>query len=81
MPTLPSSLSCVVNDNCLGFKCCANNIDLIVAQRSLQVYLTVDPCNFVISVGFGAWSLDMPLFTYQWGTDETVSLGTAFELR
>ncbi|XP_072048757.1 uncharacterized protein [Amphiura filiformis] len=79
-PLLPQGVSCSVDNSCHGFQCCAD-IDLKITRRSLDVYLQVDPCNFVLSVGFGEWSLNVSLFTYTWGTIETQSLGNAIDIR
>ena len=77
---LPDALHCAINSRCLGFQCCAD-VDFKVTKRSLQVYLNVDPCNFVIFIGFGEWFLDISIFTYEWGKQETYTLGTAIEIR
>ena len=79
-PILLGSVNCSVTDNCLGYQCCAN-IDLKITEKSLQLHLSIDPCNFMISVGFGEWFLNMSLFSYEWGTEEVRPLGNAIIIR
>ena len=79
-PFTLGSVDCSVKDNCLGFQCCAD-INLKITEIRLQHQLSVDLCNFVISVGFGEWVLDMSLFSYQWGTEEMRLLGNSITIR
>ncbi|XP_072033124.1 uncharacterized protein [Amphiura filiformis] len=79
-PGITTPNNCNMDDNCLGFHCCVN-IDLKVIRKSVEVYLTLDPCNFVMYVGFGEWLLNKSLFTYKWGTEERLALGNAINIR
>ena len=80
LPTTPTGIECSIASDCLGFRCCLN-MDLTVTQKTVMVYITLDICDFQISVGFGEWFLDLSLFTYDWGREEMHSLGDAIELR
>ena len=79
-PTTPSNQSCIITNNCLGFRCCLD-IDLKIAKKSVEVFLLVDLCNFDISIGFGKWYRNISMFAYHWGTEEIHSLGNAIRLR
>ncbi len=77
---MPDPISCVIEDTCLGFQCCVD-IDLMITTVSQSVYLNIDPCNFMISLGFGAWYVDASLLTYQLNTERTYTLGNAIDVR
>ena len=56
-------------------------MDLRVTKRNVMVLISLDFCDFQISVGFGEWFLHLSLFTYDWGREEIHSFGEAIELR
>ncbi len=80
LPSLPDPISCVIEDTCLGFQCCVD-VNLIITTVSQSVYLNIDLCNFVISIGFGAWYVDASLLTYYLNTERTYTLGNAIDVR
>ncbi|XP_072033123.1 uncharacterized protein [Amphiura filiformis] len=80
LPSLPAEIECsVIGDSCLGIECCVD-LDFKVTTCSIRIHQFLDPCNFWLAVGFGAWSLNITLFTYQWGTEEVEMLGNAIEI-
>ena len=42
-------------------------MDFKVAMRHVEAWVTLDPCNFKLSVGFEKWSRDITMFEYQMG--------------
>ncbi|XP_022103294.1 uncharacterized protein LOC110986022 [Acanthaster planci] len=66
LPTLQSGGVCHYSDACLGVECCLV-ADLGVTSRTLRAWLTVDPCDFKLSVGFENWSYNVTLLSYPWG--------------
>ena len=80
LPSLLDPISCVIEDKCLGFQCCVN-IDLIITTISQSVYINIDPCNFTIYLGFGAWYVNDSLLTYQLNSERKYNLGNAVEVR
>jgi hypothetical protein len=49
-------------------------------QRSFKAFVTVDPFSYKLTVGFEKWRYVRYLFTYQWGKEETATLGSAIKL-
>jgi hypothetical protein len=42
-------------------------MDLKVVKRSFKTWLKIDPCDFIFSIGFEKWNLNVTLFDYHWG--------------
>ena len=81
--TLPTSIAegvnCTIDNRCVGFHCCLV-MDFTVTNRTVNVYITIDPCNYIISVGFGEWFLDVSLYSYTWGKEISEHLGSVIGL-
>ena len=80
LTNLPESVSCAINNKWTQFHCCVD-LNFKIIRASVHLYLKIDNCNYVISVGFGEWRLNRSLFTYMWGTEEMHTLGNAIGLR
>ncbi|XP_022102001.1 uncharacterized protein LOC110985344 [Acanthaster planci] len=79
LPTLPSGGVCHYSDACLGVECCLA-VDLGIISRTLRAWLTVDPCDFKLSVGFENWSYNVTLLSYKWGKVTRERLSDAVSL-
>ena len=73
-------MECSITSQCLAITCCTD-LDLQVIQRSVNVDIHLDLDNYVIALTFGEWSFNTTLFTYEWGKDETLMLGSAIQIR
>ena len=71
---------CFISDNCLGVKCCAR-LNLKVVQPMVNAWLSIDPCNFIVSVGFEKFEYNSNLLKYRWGTQASVMIANSLELR
>ncbi len=69
----------MMHANSLEFRCCVD-IDLKALNVSVEVSFIVDPCNSVVSVGFGNWNLNMSLLVYHWNTEEIMAIGNALTI-
>ncbi|XP_072033446.1 LOW QUALITY PROTEIN: uncharacterized protein [Amphiura filiformis] len=78
LPSLASTLTCALNDHCLGVRCCME-VDLNIVTISANAWFILDPCEFIISVGFGKWSVSITLFEYHWGDPQTINIGSALK--
>ncbi|XP_072033125.1 uncharacterized protein [Amphiura filiformis] len=68
LPSLDNILTCGIEDiRCLGIQCCVN-IDFAITKLMMKVGLSLDPCNFQVSVGFETFSRTVTLFTHKWGS-------------
>ena len=38
--------------------------------------MTVDPCNFDLSIGLGKWEFSKTLVTHDWGAEQVVDIGS-----
>jgi hypothetical protein len=66
MGTLPTGVTCKFSDMCTGMTCCAE-IDFGVVKRKFKVWAQIDPCNFLLSVGFEKWNLNVTLIGFTQG--------------
>ena len=71
LPTLGDSTSCHLYDYCTGLTCCTE-VDII--GRSINTYLTLDPCNRQLKVGIERLGLNVSLFDYSYGQLEHLRL-------
>ncbi len=80
LPTsIAEGITCTIDNRCVGFHCCLD-MDFIVTSRTVNTYITIDPCNYIISVGFGEWFLEVSLYSYNWGTEITEHLGNIIDI-
>ena len=56
-------------------------LDLKVTEIYLTASILVNPCEFVMEITFGEWSLNITLIDYDWGTERQLSFGNAVEFR
>ena len=80
LPFLANIVQCSIDDRCLGIQCCIH-LDFVITELMLSARIQVDPCNFQLYLAFENWELNVTLFSYTWGTVETVSIGNAVSLK
>ncbi|XP_066300826.1 uncharacterized protein [Branchiostoma lanceolatum] len=78
LPELPG-VSCVHSQYCLGIICCVE-IDLKITAYSFRTWLTLDPEAFRLSAGIGTREFEYSMFTFPWGVDQEIIIGTVFKL-
>ncbi|CAH1242180.1 Hypp6488 [Branchiostoma lanceolatum] len=78
LPELPG-VSCVHSQYCLGITCCVE-IDLKITAYSFRTWLTLDPEAFRLSAGIGTREFEYSMFTFPWGVDQEIIIGTVFKL-
>ncbi|XP_035662464.1 uncharacterized protein LOC118406510 [Branchiostoma floridae] len=80
-PTLPSTVDCTLDSLCMGMSCCSD-FDLKVGTFRTTAALNFDPCKLTLSARIGGTEFTgLDLYTYTWGTEETLSVGLNDELR
>ncbi|VDI43606.1 Hypothetical predicted protein [Mytilus galloprovincialis] len=78
LPKIHSTISCVLSAHCTGVTCC---VEVGKIRKSFTVYADIDGCNLKLSFGIEKRHIEIPLFNYKWGTEETFSLLNVIKLR
>ncbi|VDI13107.1 Hypothetical predicted protein, partial [Mytilus galloprovincialis] len=68
---LPDNMVCSLSDTCTCVDCCMN-VELL--DKSLHIYLDIDPCYHRLTVGIEQMQFNRSLQDYSWGTVLAVSL-------
>ncbi|XP_076086925.1 uncharacterized protein LOC143057500 [Mytilus galloprovincialis] len=68
---LDESTACHLYDFCTGITCCTN-VEMI--GRSINTYLTLDPCNKRMSIGIEKFTVNISLLNYNFGKQEHIKL-------
>ncbi|VDI03913.1 Hypothetical predicted protein, partial [Mytilus galloprovincialis] len=68
---LDESTACHLYDYCTGITCCTT-VEMI--GRSINTYLTLDPCNRKMSIGIEKFTINISLFDYDYGKQEHIKL-------
>ncbi|VDH92137.1 Hypothetical predicted protein [Mytilus galloprovincialis] len=68
---LKESTACHLYDFCTGITCCTN-VEMI--GRSINTYLTLDPCNKRMSIGIEKFTVNISLLNYNYGKQEHIKL-------
>ncbi|XP_052083604.1 uncharacterized protein LOC127720904 [Mytilus californianus] len=71
MVELDESTACHLYDYCTGITCCTT-VEMI--GRSINTYLTLDPCNKRMSIGIEKFTVNISLFDYDYGKQEHIKL-------
>ncbi|XP_062596534.1 uncharacterized protein LOC134257978, partial [Saccostrea cucullata] len=64
-------VSCYLPSLCTGFHCC---VDVPDFNMSFNAYLSVDPCNYMFTVGIEKFTVSKSLDQFKFGEDEVFSL-------
>ncbi|XP_053390116.1 uncharacterized protein LOC128553035, partial [Mercenaria mercenaria] len=75
---LPDFITCHVPSYCTGVDCC---VTVGLVKRSFKVYLHLDACNYVFTVGIEKFGVNISLLDYEWGKTEEFSLLGALRIR
>ncbi|VDI06314.1 Hypothetical predicted protein [Mytilus galloprovincialis] len=78
LPDLPSALTCYVPDYCTGIDCCYH-FDYL--DLSLNIYLYIDTCNYVIKGGIEKFTFELPFFHYNWGEEKEERLQEVIRIK
>ncbi len=77
-PHQPGPLtSCSPTASCTGIQCCVP-VDIEVDILYINVWLTIDPCNYTLSVGIGRWNVSATLTRTDFGTRRKVDISRAW---
>ncbi|XP_063420822.1 uncharacterized protein LOC134706043 [Mytilus trossulus] len=68
---LDQSTVCHLYDYCTGVTCCT---DVDIIGRSINTYVTLDPCNRRLSLGIEKYTVNISLFDYAFGKQEHIKL-------
>ncbi|XP_052806223.1 uncharacterized protein LOC128235441 [Mya arenaria] len=71
LPVLPDHVSCHIPNHCTGIDCCMRIPSI---GLSLNVFFSIDMCNYVVTGGIEKHTFEFTLFDYEWGKDESVSI-------
>ena len=63
LPELPNSVSCYMLESCMAIDCC---LDYSLLNISLNFDVSVDTCNYVISVRIEKLSFQLSFSNYIW---------------
>ncbi len=72
-------MSCQPTNHCTGVQCCLE-LDIIVTKLFVNVYVTIDPCDFKLSIGFGKWSFEKNLVELDWSVERTLSVANSLQI-
>ncbi|XP_078340722.1 uncharacterized protein LOC144627472 [Crassostrea virginica] len=70
-------VSCYLPSICTGFHCC---VDVPAINMSFNAYLSVDPCNYMLTVGIENFSFNKSLDYYTFGQDGLFSLAGVLKI-
>ena len=79
-PSIDNILECSLDDKCLGIQCCVN-LDFKIDVLMFKTWVILDPCEFTFSVGFEKLSMNVSLFSYEWGKMESIAISDFFTIR
>ncbi|XP_060567959.1 uncharacterized protein LOC132726631 [Ruditapes philippinarum] len=73
LPELKSSseISCYVPDYCTAIDCC---VDIENLGLSIRAYLDINLCTYIVSGGIETQGFSFPLFNYEWGKTESITI-------
>ncbi|XP_060596418.1 uncharacterized protein LOC132750445 [Ruditapes philippinarum] len=71
LPDLPETISCYLSERCTSIRCC---VDVDVIQRSFDITLNLDTCNYILEAQIENMKLDVPLVDYKFGEESKVYL-------
>ncbi|XP_052081233.1 uncharacterized protein LOC127719257 [Mytilus californianus] len=74
---LDQSTVCHLYDYCTGITCCT---DVDIIGRSINTFVTLDPCNRRMSIGIEKLTVNISLFDYEFGKQEHIKLFGLFGL-
>jgi hypothetical protein len=74
---LPPSMTCIIPDSCTGVDCC---VDVDILARSINTYVLLDACNYVMRVGIEKLNVNISLIDYSWGKLASVTVYIYFHL-
>ncbi|CAG2247494.1 unnamed protein product [Mytilus edulis] len=69
--SLPDNMVCSLSDTCTSVDCC---VDIKLLGRSFHIYLDIDPCHYMLTVGIERMRFNKSLLDYSWGSVLAVSL-------
>ncbi|KAJ8320500.1 LOW QUALITY PROTEIN: hypothetical protein KUTeg_002087 [Tegillarca granosa] len=72
LPAITGTASCHVTSLCTGIYCCIE--DDGITGRSFQTFISIDPCNFKMTVGIEKLTFSVQLFDYEQGKEEKLYL-------
>jgi hypothetical protein len=75
---LPDVISCHIPTYCTGFDCC---VYMDIVKRSFKLFLHIDACSYMFSIGIEKFGLNVSLLEYEWGKTEQFSLMGALRIR
>lgn len=78
MGTLPSFVSCHIQDYCTGIQCC---VDVELIGKSLTIYAFLNACDYKLEIGIEKFNLNVTLLDYKWGKIEEFSLFGVLRIR
>lgn len=68
LPTITDSV-CHLKADCTSVECCT---DIGFLQRTFKTSVTLDPCNFLLTVSIERMTREITLTGYSWGTGNFV---------
>ncbi|KAK3102203.1 hypothetical protein FSP39_009587 [Pinctada imbricata] len=71
LPTIPGNDTCHLYDYCTGVRCC---VEVETLQRTIDFTLSLDPCNYRLTINIEKFSVEESLFTYTYGQTAYVNL-------
>ncbi|KAL5013968.1 hypothetical protein ScPMuIL_008238, partial [Solemya velum] len=77
MPNQIDGISCYILDSCSELQCC---MEVDVIKRPISALLSVDTCNFVLTVGFDKFVYTKFLSAYDWVVSEKFQLKGVFQM-
>ncbi|XP_063399952.1 uncharacterized protein LOC134684586 [Mytilus trossulus] len=71
LPDVENMMSCHITEFCTGIKCCGV---IPIFGLTLEPFLIIDPCEYVIFYGINTINKSLSLFDYEWGKKIQLSL-------
>lgn len=71
--TLPFTVNCYIDQTCTAVKCCQEISQL---STTMETEVTIDPCDFMLTVRIEKLQFKVTLFDYEWGKYYSLSFLT-----
>ncbi|WAR06113.1 hypothetical protein MAR_021482 [Mya arenaria] len=64
-----------IQNDCMRIEACIDiEIPLTEYTKSFRAFISLDPCNYVLTASFEKWSTEIIIFDYEWGCPPTLDI-------
>ena len=87
LPALPpgaisQNIYCTISRDCYRIDCCTDlHFKALNFTKAMRMWFELDICKYAINIGVDSWQKQELIFNYKWGTESTVHIGKAIQIR